>query len=545
MANNFKHIIDFPLWRWIPQSPNAHAAGGGLCADKRNSKERIPFIYQVASLDIINRFNTHTKGWQPVATAAGFAANAAGSANCFAPSFSLNGSIGAGCSTTSIVTSTAMTAVGTNMFASRGASGELGFKVKIIGNSAGGSGKVEERWIKGNTSGTTPTLLLSVALSFTPASGDTYEILGGRLFHLSSGATGATQFRAMEIATNTFANHTATGQTIATNSVMEALDERYVPYSRQPGEGFIVGAGTYDAGDPKYCLTATNSANGTLTGEASAGGDYAITANRFRNFQIRIVEDTAIPTAVNQRRFIASHTGGTATAPVYTLGANWGVTPSTTAKYVIELPNLIVLRSTVHANNIATYNYSTATYNNGTTSLNTVTWSTTLFGAAGGAIGAGAVMLPAWGIEPDLAGNAKQSWVYCFRGVGAITLDCLDIAGGTNGTWENVITYDGNVMLPTTGSCGDYSPTDLEGKFGYLNIYTASVINQMYRFDVKNRVLSAFTPTSYVQAGTAAGGNRISCICAIDEADTPDTKYANVLLLGHLAAYAQEIIVQA
>jgi hypothetical protein len=154
------------------------------------------------------------------------------------------------------------------------------------------------------------------------------------------------------------------------------------------------------------------------------------------------------------------------------------------------------------------------------------------------------MMFPAWGIEPDDAGNAKQSWIYCFRGGGAVTLDCLDIAGGTTGSCENAIVYDGNVQLPAAGSCGDYAGFANEGKFGYLNIYTASAINQMFRFDVKNRTLSSFTPTSYVQAGTAIVGKRVACLVAIDDDDSPETKYANVFLLGHLAAYCQEIIVQ-
>jgi hypothetical protein len=211
---------------------------------------------------------------------------------------------------------------------------------------------------------------------------------------------------------------------------------------------------------------------------------------------------------------------------------------------VIELPNLILLRSVVHGNAIATYNYSTAAYNNGTTNLAANTWSLTLFGNAAAALAAGGMLIPAWGIEPDESDNAKQSWIYCFRGGGTVTLDCLNIAGGTTGSWESNIVYDGNLMLPTTGSCGCYSPADMEGKFGYLNIYTASVVNQIFRFDVKNRVLSAYTPTSYLQAGTAVVGCRIAAIAAIDDDDSPSTKYADILLLGHLAAFCQEMIVQ-
>ena len=41
----------------------------------------------------------------------------------------------------------------------------------------------------------------------------------------------------------------------------------------------------------------------------------------------------------------------------------------------------------------------------------------------------------------------------------------------------------------------------------YMNIYAVSGVNQIYRFDVKNRVLSPYTPTDMIQAGTAAAGN--------------------------------------
>jgi hypothetical protein len=46
--------------------------------------------------------------------------------------------------------------------------------------------------------------------------------------------------------------------------------------------------------------------------------------------------------------------------------------------------------------------------------------------------------------------------------------------------------YDGARAF-NTGSCGKYAPSDQEGRFGYINIYVASAINQMYRFDVKNK----------------------------------------------------------
>lgn len=532
--NNFKKGIDRQMWVPVAPAPNAHAAGGSLAVDLRNDLSRNPFIYQLASATVLNRYNIITKGWNFIGTP-GISAFAAGAGIVFAPSCGLMGSIGAGCSTTSIVTTTTITAVGVNMLANRGGSGEYGFRVRIIGNSAGGSGKVEERWIVANTGGTTPTLTLDSALTFTPANGDTYEIIAGRIFLLGSGALAATSFRSMEVATNVFTSLSNTNlvATVATDSSFVALDEQYVPYDRKPGEGFVVGASQYD-GTSKNCLVATASASGAITGQASAG-DASVLQNEYRNFQIRIVEDTATPTAVGQRRIIASHTAGA--SPVYTLGSAWSVTPSNTAKFVIENPNLILLWTSANAVTY-TYNYSGATINNGTNSINNNAWSATYFGNRGGNMGAGCSSFASFGIEPDAAKNARHSFVYSFRGGNASTLDVLDIAGGTTGAWSNAVVYDGAVAL-TTGACGKYAPADNEGRFGYLNIYTASAINQIFRFDVQNRVLSPYTPTDWIQAGTAGAGDRMACYVACDGSD----KYTVLFLLGHTIANAFELIV--
>lgn len=537
MTNIYKKAIDRMMWVQVAPSPNAHATGGGMACDLRNDLSRNPFIYQLVSAAILNRFNGITKGWQ-LAINPGLGGTFGAGAGCvFAPSFSLLGSIGAGCTSTSVVTTTVMTAVGVNMLGNRGGSGEYGYRVRIIGNSAGGSGKVAERWIIGNTGGTTPTLLLDSALTFTPANGDTYEILGGKVYMLSAGALAATIFRSFEIATNTLASLTNTNlpATIATDFSAIALDELYVPYDHKPGEGFVIGAGQYDE-TSKYCLIATASAAGTLTGQATAG-DASVLANEYRNFQIRIVEDTAIPTAVNQRRIIASHTAGA--SPIYTLGSNWTVTPSATAKFVIEYPNQILLWSSATTSTY-TYNYTNATQNNGTNSITAGAWHATYFGVRGGAMGAGCFSVLAFGIEPDAAKNSRHSHIFSFRGGAVTTLDLLDIAGGTTGVWSNAIVYDGASPTLTSGACGEYAPVDNEGRFAYLNIYVASAVNQIYRFDVKNRVLQAFTPTDWIQAGTAATGDRIATYAAIDGSD----KYTVVFLLAHLSTIAQELIVQ-
>jgi hypothetical protein len=539
MANTFKKVIDTLVWRQVPPMPSAHAAAVNVCSDLRNDVSRNPFVYQLVSAAILNRFNIVTKG-------SAFAVNpglggtfGAGAASAFVPSFGLVGTIAAGSTTTSVVLSTALpTAVGVNMLANRGGSGEYGYKLRIIDNAAGGSGKTVERYITGNTGGTTPTITVLSAFGFTPTTGSRYEIVAGRVMMLSAGALAATIFRSFEVATNTLASLTNTNlpATISTDSSLMVLDEQYVPYNNSPGDGMIKGAFNYDTGVvQRFALTATATAAGTLTGQATLG-DAVVLANEYRNFQIRIVEDTTNVTAVGQRRIIASHTAGP--SPVYTLGTNWTVTPSATAKFVIELPNLLLARSSASVNT-HTYNYTDATINNGTNNIVANAWSTTYFGVAPAANAAGGMWAPSFGIEPDQNRYGRQSFCYFFRG-GAATLDVLDIAGAITGTWTGAIVYDGSPgALPTTGSGGCYSPFDNEGRMFYMNLYVASQISQMYRFDVENRVLSVFTPTDFLQTGTAVVGNRVAAYCALDGTDTYDT----VFLQSHLSTIAQECLV--
>jgi hypothetical protein len=539
MANTFKKVIDTQVWRQVPPMPNAHAAAVSVCSDLRNDISRNPFVYQLVSNAILNRFNIITKG-------SAFAVNpglggtfGAGSASAFMPSFGLVGTIAVGSTTTSVVLSTALpTAVGVNMLANRGGSGEYGYKLRIIDNAAGGSGKTAERYITGNTGGTTPTITVLSTFGFTPTTGARYEIVAGRVAMLGAGTTAATSWRSFEVATNTVASMGTTNlpATVGTDSSLMVLDEQYVPFDNSPGDGMIKGAYNYDTGVvSRYALTATATGASSLTGQATLG-DAVVVANEYRNFQIRVVEDTTNVTAVGQRRIIASHTAGP--SPVYTLGTAWSVTPSATAKYVIELPNLVLLRSTA-TTTVYTYNYTDATINNGTNSIAANAWSTTYFAVAPATNAAGGMWAPSFGIAPDQNRYARQSFCYFFRGASA-TLDVLDIAGGTTGAWTGAIVYDGSPgALPTTGSGGCYSPFDNEGRMFYMNLYVASQISQIYRFDVQNRVLSTFTPTDFLQSGAAALGNRVACYVALDGTDTYDT----VFLQSHLSTIAQEMVV--
>ncbi|MFN8994035.1 MAG: hypothetical protein ACK5X3_10305, partial [Pseudomonadota bacterium] len=174
MANTFKKVIDAQIWRQVNPSPNAHVAASSMASDLRSKLLRNPFTYNLLSAAILNRYNIITKAWQPMASPALAGTFGAGSTCAFVPSLGLVGTIAAGATTTSVVISTAFpTAVGVNMLANRGGSGDKGFKIRIIDTTAG---KTEERWIVGNTAGTAPTITVDAAFTFTPASGARYEI---------------------------------------------------------------------------------------------------------------------------------------------------------------------------------------------------------------------------------------------------------------------------------------------------------------------------------------------------------------------------------
>lgn len=531
MANTFKKVIDHQVWRQVPPAPNAHAAAACLASDLRNDVSRNPFVYQLVSGTVLNRFNIITKGWNFIQSPALAGTFGAGAAAAFAPSLGLVGTIAAGATTTSVVLSTALpTAVGTNMLANRGGSGDFGFKIRIIDTVAG---KTEERWITANTSGTTPTITVNAAFTFTPATGARYEILSGRLFMLGAGTTASNIWRSFESASNTLSTGLSTTNlpaTIGTDSAIAVLDESYVPYNHAPGEGMVKGATLYDTG--LNALLATASAASTITGQAT-GGDAVVVANEYRNFQIRIVADPTTPGSVGQRRIIASHTAGP--SAVYTLGTAWTTQPSSSARFVIEQPNLLLLRSSA-STSVFTYNYGDATVNNGTNNITSGSWSTTYFGVAPAANAAGGVWCQSFGIQPDAARNARHSNVYFFRG-GVATLDVLDIAGSITGTWTGGITYDGAVTLGS-GSGASYAPFGNEGRHTYINTYVASQVSQIFRFDAQNRVLSPYTPTDFLQSGTAAVGNRVATYCAIDGTD----KYDVILLNSHLSTVCQELI---
>jgi len=503
---NFKNGLDLPLWRPNSPPPAADAAGQSLAWDQRNDLSRTSLIFNLRSATALDVYNAILDDWMPLASPA-LGAVAAGATCVFHPSQGPRGTLTTGSTTTSVVLSTALpAAVGINQLADCGDSS--GFRIRIIGKSGGGSGKVNARNIVANTAGTTPTITLDVALDWTPASGDGYEIHSGRIFLLGSGVLASTTFKYYDLATNSYSaalSNTNLAATIASDSNAIALSESYVSCDRMPGTGFVSGGSTYDPAGTglngalataKNCILATASGATSITG---SGMPADLQTNEYRNFQVRIVEDTSTPTAAGQRSVIASHTSGA--TGVFTVAA-WGVTPSTTAKFVIENnDNLILLRTSTSAN---VYSYS----------ISGDAWSTATFNASGSAVGAGVVWEQCFGIVRDATHNRLHSHLFCIRGGASNAIDMLDIAAAAAGTWTNDIAYGNKSQTFTTGTSGAYDPVTLGGKYMHISV---NGTQRMARFNMLSQMME---PATYVRypVGAATTGQKLAINYMVDGA---------------------------
>jgi len=497
---NFKNVHDLPEWVGCSNSLNANAAAGCLAWDSREGIDRHPLIYQLVSAAVLNAYNPQTDEWIFVGNP-GLGTFAAGAGAIFVASAGPNGTIAAGASTTSIPVTTAFpAAVGVNQLANRG-DGVQGFKVRIVGLTAG---KTEERYIVGNTGGTTPTLTLDSALSFAPTNSDKYYLLSGRVFLM---ATAATILKYYDIATNSFsAALTVTNLTTpAIDNTMTVLDELWTPAGKLPGQGFF---------GEMTATAATNVTNATLTG-TSAAADASLQANEYANFQIRITQDGTNPGSVGQRLKITSHTGANPT--VYTLNGVWGTAPSATAKYVVEgVGDIICMTGSAVA---LAHTYAAAGWRADGA------WSTGVTNGAVAALqiparqantAAGQVLQWAYGFSSlDAAKATRYSGVYFFRGGGVNTIDCLDLAtlSWTTGIGGADIAYGNKGSTTfTTGTCGVYDPNTNGGKYLYLN---QSGTQRFLRFDMKNRMLEPWNFYRQPQ-GVATLGARMAGAWAVD-----------------------------
>ena len=378
-----------------------------------------------------------------------------------------------------------------NQLANRG-DGQ-GYTIRIIDNGAGGSGKVEERKIVSNSGGVQPIVELSAPLTFTPVAGSSYEIRSGRVYMLNPGAAVAGQWKYYDPPTNTVSgNLGVTNLNVATDTALMHLCEDYVPHNRVPGTGFVNGGATADG---RNCIAATAAGATSITG---SGMPAALLADEYRNFQIRIVEDTVNPTAAGQRRRISTHTSGA--TGVFTVAA-WGVTPSSSAKFVVEYDDDKILCFTGSA---FVYTYS----------ISGNTWDTTTIAAPAAASGAGVIAAGSFGIVPDSQKAVRHSHIYRVRGGNGQAIDVLDIAGGANGVWSPDIWYGAKAQTFGQGNSGAYDPVTMEGRFLHICINGSQ---RFARFDMKNRIMDPGTYLPVVPS-TAQVGGKCAMSYLIDEA---------------------------
>ena len=510
MTINHKDILDLMEWRSLSQMITttnltfANANGIVIAEDYRNRDYANPLFYMQSTTNQLGAYHTKNDAWFYTNTAMGMGGTfGTGATSTFCPSLSPTGTIAASATTSSFTLTTALTAsVRDNQLANRGDG--KGFIVRVIGNGAGSSGKIEERRVIANTSGTTPTIYLDKPLSFTPVSGDRYEFLSGSVVFLNTGVLAANQFRRYDILTNSFSSLSTTNLVAnvqASHNQLISMDEQYVPANRNVGEGYVVGAATYDtAGDwVKKCLTATAISATSITGQTS-DGDVLVKNNYFRNFQIRIVEDTAIPTAVGQRRLITANTGN-----VYTV-ATWTVTPSATCKFVIEncTDNLIGFIG----GSTTIYNYKVTNYCGGTAN----TWDAgTTWGARSLAMGQGGITWAQFGVPYDPNGVIKPCQIYSIRTT--TNYDLFDITGAATGTWTgslaplNLVAIGYNAWtMANDYSYFAYNPHTQNGKYAYYfslaNSTSTTSQRPCFRMDLQSGMIEAIAGPKQASGST-------------------------------------------
>lgn len=379
----------------------------------------------------------------------------------------------------------------TNQLANRGDG--VGFYIRVTDNGSGGSGKIEYKKIVSSECDIRPRIILDSALSFTPVQGSQWDLCSGRIYYLSAGTLAAGIFKYYDVAMNVMNGngHSTTNlpATIGTDSNMIALADNYVPYNRVVGEGFI---GTSTTALSLKCLTASASGASSLT--VGSGGDANMIVDEYKNFTVRIVEDTATPTAVGQVRKISTMTAGATS--VITLSTAFTVTPSTTCKFVIENNNNQLLL--VSTGTTATYTYHIDAIMGETAN----TWDTSSIPARASSHTVGSVFEQSFGIVPDTLRLSRHSYIYLFTSGNA-----LHIYDYATGKWMNGVSFMGAsyTNFISTGTCAAYDPICNQGRFLYMNCLGTQ---RFIVFDMMNRTI---IPYAYFRntVGTAVVGQKL------------------------------------
>jgi len=495
---NFRDVIDKPEWRILAVSPNASAAGSCIISDLRNSEDRHPTLFQLVSTSVLNQYHMKNDGWSLCINPGLTGTFGAGACGVMAPCRGPRGTLADGCSTTKIILSTALPAtVGVNQLAGRGDS--RGFKIRIMDNVVGGTGKTEERLIVSNSAGTTPTLYLDSALSFTPSLGASYEFLSGRVYMLSAGTMAAGCWKYFDILTNSLSSNlsiTNLPASIRTDSVAVCLDETYIPCDAEISTGFFEQCAITDSASTSLTITCPQT----------------MLASELVGLQVRIIQDTTNPTSVGQRRKITASTAGSSV--ILTIAA-WTTIPSAGAICVLENNNDIVLFTSA-SSTVYCYNQEANT------------WATDTYTARGAAVATGLMAFQPFGIaksiynnDPDK--NFRYTTIHTFSGGGATTLSILNLH--TN-TWENAVAY-GSGPTFTTGSSLIYDGVSTigKGRFAYINKDGTQVFQ---RYNAFSRQMNEWTYLRYTQS-TAVVGSKFGLCSYFDTIDNSSITFPTII----------------
>lgn len=495
MAN--RDWIDKPDWRIIAPQLNAVWAWASLWYDEQTGDERYLWIFNLVSATVLNFYNVVNDWpsfiWSPWLTWV-FGAWAS---SVYMPSAWPRGTIASWATTKSFVPSASIGGtIPQNRLASRGIIWKW-FRIRVIDNGVGGTGKTEEKMIVGNTAWTTPKIYLESDLSFTPVAWSSYELLSGRYYMLSAGLLAAWSFKYFDIALGIFSWNLSIANlpgTIATDGKMVVLDELYDPINKNLYEWFV---GKLTTSTP----TSTTINSSTTLPNTFADATTWVPINFFRNFQIRIVEDSNTPTAAGQRQIISSHTYWA--NPVFTIYSAWTVQPSNLAKFVIEYPNEIIFRTAA----LPTYSYAPFWVRNNalltTPWAQADTWSNTRYWASTGTPWAGMMMFvpsgfPMGDATVDPLFLYKPGEIFQFRGWNTTALDILDIAGGAAWLWANTAPYMAIGTWFNTWSSIAYDPVGENGKFAYINLNATQFFT---RFNHLTRDMCEYTYLRQTQWG--------------------------------------------
>lgn len=438
-----------------PLLPGNTVAGGFVVSDKSDLIPSHDIAYYVGGVSAIYNYNADQDAWLQLPNSGLAGTFGAGACGEFRAISAPGGNI------TNTATGGTTTTIITNLTITRNLEG---CEIRVIA----GIGVGYLGTIKSNTLGANAIITVNDASGVAFTSTTQYQIFGGSMWVLNSGA-GAIGFSVYDRATNAW-----TARSVATLPTTWGSDAQLVSTpgrSSQQGQGFVNGTAT----------------SGTSTTLVNTGKTWP--TNGHVNSQVRIISGTG----AGQIRVITANTADTLTV------AAWTVTVDSTSVYRIEGNDDVFY---LFGNNVANiYKFT----------ISTNTWTGITPGVARGAV------MATGGTADWIDGVTNTSWtdgtygahytttlikqngryIYSMRGGASNVLDVYDIAANT---WIPGVVYGQQTETFGAGSCS----VDLDGNIFIQKDGTGRIL----KFDVAKHVLEPFVLNPIPQ-GTALVGDKM------------------------------------